>query len=99
MKRSDYEELEPLLKSKSEAKVTTPLTIIKKVFCLFLMLFPGMDIRGQLISKANCQAIDSPKKQTNEFAFFDLKSSYVVKSNAVRSFFSRIYGALFCLRF
>ena len=35
----------------------------------------------------------------NEFAFFDLKSSYVVKSNAVRSFFWRIYGALSGLRF
>ena len=26
--------------------------------------------KGQLISKANCQAVDSPKKRTNEFAFF-----------------------------
>ena len=26
--------------------------------------------KGQLISKANCQAVDSPKKGTNEFAFF-----------------------------
>ena len=43
--------------------------------------------KGQLISKANCQAVDSPKKRTNEFAFFDLKSCYVVKSNAFRSFF------------
>ena len=34
----------------------------------------------QLISKAKRQAVDSPKKQTNEFAFFDLKSCYVVKS-------------------
>ena len=42
--------------------------------------------KGQLISKANCQAVDSPKKRTNEFAFFDFKSCYVVKSNAVRSF-------------
>ena len=47
-------------------------------------------IKGQLISKANCQAVDSPKKRTNEFAFFDLKSCYLVKSNAVRSFFWRI---------
>ena len=39
--------------------------------------------KGQLISKANCQAVDSPKQWTNEFAFFDLKSCYVVKSNAV----------------
>ena len=26
--------------------------------------------KGQLISKANCQVLDSPNKQTNEFAFF-----------------------------
>ena len=45
---------------------------------------PGSSLfKGQLISKANCQAVDSPKKRTNEFAFFDLKSCYVVKSNAV----------------
>jgi hypothetical protein len=43
--KSDYEELEPLLKSKSEAKVTTPSTIFQKVFYLFLLLFPGMDTK------------------------------------------------------
>ena len=46
--------------------------------------------KGQLISKANCQAIDSPKKKKNKFAFFDLKICYVVKSNADCSFFWRI---------
>ena len=54
--------------------------------------------KGQLISKAKCQAVDSPKKRMNEFAFFDLKSCYVVKSNAVRSFFWIIYGLTFCFR-
>ena len=39
--------------------------------------------KGQLISKAKCQAVDSPKERTNEFAFFDLKSCYLVKSNAL----------------
>ena len=38
-----------------------------------------LESKGQLILKANCQAIDSPKKRTNEFAFFDLKSCYIVK--------------------
>ena len=28
-----------------------------------------MLVKGQLISKANCQAEDSPKKRTNEFVF------------------------------
>ena len=45
--------------------------------------------KGQLISKAKCQAVDSPKKRTNEFAFFDFKSCYVAKSNAIRLFFWR----------
>ena len=48
IERSDYEELEPLLKSKSEAKVTTLSTIFQKVFCLFLLLFPGMDTKDML---------------------------------------------------
>ena len=55
--------------------------------------------KGQLISKVNCQAVDSPKKQTNEFAFFDMKSCYLVKSNAICSFFGSIYGMPFCLQF
>ena len=55
--------------------------------------------KRQLISKANWHAVDSPKKRTKEFAFFDLKSFYVVKSNALRSFFWRIYVAPFCLQF
>ena len=54
--------------------------------------------KGQLILKAKCQAVDSPKKRTNEFAFFDLKSCYVVKSNALRSFFWRNYGLTICFR-
>ena len=53
IERSDYEELEPLLKSKSEAKVTTPSTILQKVFCLFLLLFPGMDTKDMINLYAN----------------------------------------------
>ena len=54
--------------------------------------------KGQLISKAKFQAVDSPKKRTNEFAFFDFKSCYVVKSNAIHLFFWRIYCLTFCFR-
>ena len=40
------------------------------------------------------RAEDSPKKQMDGSLFFDMKSSYIDKSNAVRSiFFWRIYGA------
>ena len=34
--------------------------------------------KGQLILKANCSAVDSPKKRTNEFVFFALESSCTV---------------------
>ena len=33
--------------------------------------------KGQLISKANCQAKDSPKKQTNEFVFTTVQRVFV----------------------
>ena len=56
--------------------------------CMLLTeFFFQVCVKGQLISKAIFQAVDSPKKRTDEFPFFDLKSCYVVKSNAVRSFF------------
>ena len=55
--------------------------------------------KGQLISKANCQAVDSTKNQTNEFAFFDLKSCYVVKSNAFRWFFGESTARRFVYNF
>ena len=48
MERSDYEELEPLLKSKSEAEVTTRSTILQIAFCLFLLLFPGKDTKNKI---------------------------------------------------
>ena len=54
---------------------------------LFLQFFRINKVKGQLILKANCQAVDSPKKRANKFAFFDLKSCYVVKPNAFCSFF------------
>ena len=33
--------------------------------------------KGQLISKANCQAEDSSKKQTNEFVFTSMRRVFV----------------------
>ena len=35
------------------------------------------DAEGQLISKANCQAQDSPKKRTNEFVFTSMRHVFV----------------------
>ena len=48
MKKADYEELEPLLKSKNEAEVTIPSNILLKVFCLFLLLFPGKNTKDKI---------------------------------------------------
>ena len=33
--------------------------------------------KGQLISKTNCQAEDSPKKRTNEFVFTSMRRVFV----------------------
>ena len=33
--------------------------------------------KGQLISKANCQAADSSKKRTNEFGFTSMQRVFV----------------------
>ena len=34
-------------------------------------------IKGQLISKANCQAMNSSKKRTNEFVFTTMRRVFV----------------------
>ena len=34
-------------------------------------------LKGQLISKANCQAVNSSKKQTNEFVFTTMPRVFV----------------------
>ena len=34
-------------------------------------------LKGQLISKANCQAKDSSKKRTNEFVFTSMRRVFV----------------------
>ena len=34
-------------------------------------------IKGQLISKANCQAVNSSKKQTNKFVFTTVRRVFV----------------------
>ena len=34
-------------------------------------------VKGQLISKANCQAVNSSKKRTNEFVFTSMRPVFV----------------------
>ena len=37
----------------------------------------NQDVKGQLISKANCQAVNSSKKRTNEFVFTTMRRVFV----------------------
>ena len=43
---------------------------------VFRDIFPPIT-KGQLISKANCQAEDSPKKRTKEFFFTSMRRVFV----------------------
>jgi hypothetical protein len=38
---------------------------------------PAKAPKGQLISKANCQAVNSSKKRTNEFVFTTMRRVFV----------------------
>ena len=46
--------------------------------------------KGQLISKANCQAMNSSKKRTNEFIFTTMRLAFVRHVVVVRIFFMRL---------
>ena len=48
-------------------------------------LFPRTFPKGQLISKADCQAEDFPKKRTKEFVF-----------TSMRRVFVRFFGRILC---
>ena len=37
----------------------------------------SLSAKGQLISKANCEAVNSSKKQMNEFAFTTMRRVFV----------------------
>ena len=52
--------------------------------------------KGQLISKADWRAIDSPKKRTGEFVLFAFLFFTANKSNSSVRFFWRIYGSPIC---
>ena len=54
-----------------------------------LLIFGGT--KGQIVPKKPSHDEDSPKKQTDSFILFEVKSSYVVKSNPLNSFSGRIY--------
>jgi hypothetical protein len=42
----------------------------------YVNFFGGLG-KGQLISKANCQAVDSSKKRTNEFVFTTMRRVFI----------------------
>ena len=41
------------------------------------MILNSIDDKGQLISKANCQAMNSSKTRTNEFVFTTMQHVFV----------------------
>ena len=46
-------------------------------FVAFLQNFNLQFTKGQIISKANCQAVNSSKKRTNEFVFTTMRRVFV----------------------
>ena len=49
-----------------------------KLMVLIIMKFHGSStFKGQLILKANCQAVNSSKKQTNGFIFTSMRRDFV----------------------
>ena len=49
--------------------------------------------KGQIKPKADCCAVDSPKKQRNEFVLFAFLLFTANKTNSFIRFWGRIYGA------
>ena len=52
--------------------------VISLILPHFLCIFPCLYLsKGQLISKSNCQAMNSSKKQTNQFVFTTMRCIFV----------------------
>ena len=49
-----------------------------------------MTTKGQLFQKADWRAVDSPKKRTDEFDLFAVKSKKANKSNSSVRFFGEV---------
>ena len=63
-------------------------TKIDEIFTIDLMTFT----KGHLISKAIYGLLTSPKKRTDEFDLFAVKSKKANKTNSSVRFYGRIYG-------
>ena len=50
------------------------------------LLIKTLECKGQLISKANCQAEDSSKKRTNEFVFTSMRRVFVCFLEEIEDF-------------
>ena len=60
-----------------------PEIIVNKFFfSVSVSFFLFLCSKGHLISKADLRAVYSPKKRTNEFGFFDMKSKKSTKTNS-----------------
>ena len=51
--------------------------MIYQLFLDHIIMHPRGQAKGQLISKTNCQTLDSPKKRTNEFVFTSMRRVFV----------------------
>ena len=63
---------------KTHPRVSGVYSEVSNKHRVFLILFQKLfSAKGQIISKANCQAEDSPKKRTNEFVFTTMGRDFV----------------------
>ena len=60
---------------------------------LIAFIFPTLNrlVKGQLILKANCQAVNSSKKRTNEFIFTSIFVHFLEESSARKKRFEIIW--------
>ena len=65
-------------------------TALENKYCSLLFLYV---LKGQLISKANCQTVISSKKRTNEFVFTTMGRVFVrfLGESSARKFFFEIF--------
>ena len=62
--------------------IPKPPEIVVNKFFFSVSFFLFLCSKGHLISKADLRAVYSPKKRTNEFGFFDMKSKKSTKTNS-----------------
>ena len=76
---------------KHELRFLTVNYLLEKYEAIFLFLFGILVLaKGQLISKPIYDLLTSPKKRTDEFDLFAVKSKKANKSNSSNRFFGEV---------